>query len=163
MRLAAFCALAVFASALACFAEGPTFDAASVKLTGPEVQQPFTITGGPGTNDPGRFRAPRIGMTALLSRAFDVSTDQIAGPAWLRDVASMNNYTVIATMAPDTTKEQFQKMLQNMLVERFHLVFHRETRNFPGYELVVDKGGPSLRRSLQLRMPILMLPPIYRL
>src|SRR5580658_5769400 len=48
-------------------------------------------------------------------------------------------------MLPDTTSEQFQKMLQNLLVERFHLVFHREERDFPGYELVVDKGGPKFK------------------
>jgi len=116
-----------------------------VKLTGPEIQQPYTITGGPGTSDPGRFRAPRISLFNLLSRAFGVSTDQITGPSWLRDVSSSNNFTVIATMPADTTKDQFQKMLQNLLIERFHAVFHHETRNFPGYELVVDKGGPKFK------------------
>jgi uncharacterized protein (TIGR03435 family) len=88
-------------------------------------------------------------MFALLRRAFDVAEDQIVGPAWLRNdpqhPANTPNYTVVATMPPDTTKEQFQKMLQNLLVERFHLAFHHETRNFPGYELVVDKGGPKFK------------------
>ena len=144
MRLAAYCGIALFALGLTGSAEGPTFDVASVKLTGPEIKQPFTITGGPGTNDPVRFRAPRIQMVNLLARAFDVATDQLSGPAWLRDVSS-NSYTVIATMPADTTKEQFQKMLQNLLVERFHLVYHREKRNFPGYELVADKGGPKFK------------------
>jgi uncharacterized protein (TIGR03435 family) len=116
-----------------------------VRLTGPEIQQPYTITGGPGTSDPGHFRAPRISLIFLLSRAFSVGIDQITGPAWLRDVASANNYTVVATMPPDTTKEQFQKMLQNLLVERFHLLFHPETRSFPGYQLVIDKGGPKFK------------------
>ena len=125
--------------------EGPTFEAASVTLTGPEIRPPYTITGGPGTSDPGRFWAPRIPLFNLLSRAFGVFTDQIVGPAWLRDVVSANNFTVVATMPPDTTKEQFEKMLQNLLVERFHLVFHHETRNSPGYELVVDKGGPKFK------------------
>jgi uncharacterized protein (TIGR03435 family) len=145
MRLASRSLIALFALSLTIYAEGPIFDAASVKLFSPEIQQPYTITGGPGTNDPSRFRALRIDMSGLLARAFDVSTDQIAGPAWLRDFVSANYYTVIATMPPDTTKEQFQKMLQNLLAERFHLVFHRETRNFPGYELVVDKGGPKFK------------------
>jgi uncharacterized protein (TIGR03435 family) len=36
-------------------------------------------------------------------------------------------------------------MLQNLLMERFHLVFHRETGNFAGYDLVVDKGGPKFK------------------
>jgi uncharacterized protein (TIGR03435 family) len=126
------------------FVAGPTFDAASVKLWTDEIKQPYIITGGPGTKDPGRFHAPRINMSGLLARAFDVSTDQLTGPAWLRDMGA-NFYTIDATMPPDTTKEQFQKMVENLLIERFHLVFHHETRNFPGYELVVDKGGPKFK------------------
>jgi uncharacterized protein (TIGR03435 family) len=85
MRLPAFCSLVVFASVLAGSAKGQTFDAASVKLKGPDVQPPYTITGGPGTNDPGLFRAQRINMFSLLARAFDVSADQIARSAWLRE------------------------------------------------------------------------------
>lgn len=145
MRPAVFCSIAFLVSGTAGFAEGPTFDAASVKLWTDEIKQPYTITGGPGTSDPGRFRAPRILLFNLLGRAFGVSTDQIAGPAWLREVGSANNFTIIAAMPPDTTKEQFQLMLQNLLVDRFHLVFHHETRNFAGYELVVDKGGPKFK------------------
>jgi uncharacterized protein (TIGR03435 family) len=145
MRSGSVSVIGFFVVCLNVSADGPTFDAASVKLTGPEIQQPYTITGGPGTSDPGRFRAPRIPLLNLVSRAFAVSTDQIAGPAWLRDVASANNFTVVATMAADTTKEQFEKMLQNLLIERFHLVFQHETRRFPGYELVVDKGGPKFK------------------
>jgi uncharacterized protein (TIGR03435 family) len=144
MRLISFWSIAVFTSCVAS-AEGPVFDAASVRLTGPEVQQLFPITGGPGTSDTGRFRAPRINMINLLAKAFDVREDQITGPAWLRDLASANDYTIVATMPPGTTNAQFQKMLQNLLSERFHLVFHHETRNFPGYALVVDKGGPKFK------------------
>jgi uncharacterized protein (TIGR03435 family) len=145
VRLAVSCTIAFLISGTAAFAAGPTFDAASVKLWTDEIKQPYTITGGPGTNDPGRFRAPRIPLFNLLARAFDVSTDQISGPAWIREVGSANNFTIVATMPTNTTKEQFQLMLQNLLVERFHLVFHHETRNFPGYELVVDKGGPKFK------------------
>jgi uncharacterized protein (TIGR03435 family) len=54
-------------------------------------------------------------------------------------------FTVDAVIPPNTTKEQFQQMLQNLLVERFHLVYHKEKRDFPGYELVVDKGGPRFK------------------
>jgi uncharacterized protein (TIGR03435 family) len=144
MRLAAFCSVALIAIGLANIAQGQAFDVASVKLFSQEIRQPYTITGGPGTNDPSRYRAPRIAMITLLAKAFDVSTDQITGPAWLRDV-SANNYTVNATMPSDTTREQFRKMLQNLLAQRFHLVFHRETRDFPGYALVIDKGGPKFK------------------
>jgi uncharacterized protein (TIGR03435 family) len=143
MRLVAYCSVAFFATCQVSVADGQTFDAASVKLYS-QAPQPWTITGGPGTSDPTRFRAPRIGMINLLAKAFEVSLDQIVGPAWLRDV-TVGKYSIVATMPADATKEQFQKMLQNLLAERFHLVFHRETRNFPGYALVVDKGGPRFK------------------
>jgi uncharacterized protein (TIGR03435 family) len=143
MRLAAFCSVALFTTVPGA-AQGPRFDVASVKFFTQNIPQPYTVTGGPGTSGPIRFRAPRIALINLLGRAFDVSTDQITGPSWIRDVAA-NTYTVVATMPPDTTKEQFRQMLQNLLAERFHMVFHRETRNFPGYALVVDKGGPKFR------------------
>jgi uncharacterized protein (TIGR03435 family) len=126
-----------------CFAEEPFFEAASVKVTNIGGGG---INGGPGTSDPRRFYAPHVRMYSLLSRAYDVIPDQIAGPAWLHDMWSDDGiYEVIATMPVDTTKEQFRQMLQNLLIERFHLVIHHETRNFPGYNLVVARGGPKLK------------------
>jgi uncharacterized protein (TIGR03435 family) len=65
-------------------------------------------------------------MSGMLTRAFGVRADQIQGCP-----AGQTLYDIDATMPPGTTKEQFQEMLQNLLVERFHLEFHRERRNFP--------------------------------
>jgi uncharacterized protein (TIGR03435 family) len=45
-------------------------------------------------------------------------------------------------------------MLQNMLIERFHLVYHREKRDFPGYELVVDTGGPKFKEVTPAQDPV---------
>ena len=38
-------------------------------------------------------------------------------------------------------------MLQTMLIERFHLVFHYDTMNAAGYNLVADKGGIKLKEA----------------
>jgi uncharacterized protein (TIGR03435 family) len=38
-------------------------------------------------------------------------------------------------------KEQVTPPLQQLLAERLKLTFHRETKTFPGYTLVVTKGG----------------------
>ena len=54
-------------------------------------------------------------------------------------------YKIIATMPAETTKEQFELMLQTMLAERFHLVFHYDTMSAAGYVLVPDKGGVKLK------------------
>lgn len=107
------------------------YDAASVKVQDPDSPKIFQMSGGPGTNDPGRFRA-HVNMSSLLSAAFGLGVDQIKGPAWLRDFTAMPYYEIVATMPPDTTKEQGERMLQKLLIERSHLVFHYETMNAPG-------------------------------
>jgi len=101
--------------------------------------------GGPGTDDPGRFHASHINMVTLLTQAFGVSVDQITVPARLKDSTQSAYYAVDLAIPPGTTKEQYQKMMQNLLTDRFHLAYHRETRDFPGYELVVDKDGPKFK------------------
>jgi len=126
-------------------AQSLTYDAASVKVQDPDAPKIFQMSGGPGSNDPGRLRA-NLNMSSLLSAAFGLGVDQIKGPAWLRDFAAMPYYEIVATMPTDTTKAQSELMLQNLLIERFHLVFHYDTMNAPGYDLVVaDRGGPKLK------------------
>ena len=39
-------------------------------------------------------------------------------------------------------------MLQNLLAERFKLTLHHETKELPMYALVVGKGGPKLKESV---------------
>ncbi len=130
------------------------FDAASIKPAGPLVPgTPVTSLmqrGGPGTADPGRITYGRISLAALLMRAYDVQLDQIHGPDWLGN-GSTNAYTVTATMPPDTTIEQFRVMLQNLLAERFQMKLHHETRDFPGYDLIVANGGSKLKVTTQDR------------
>jgi uncharacterized protein (TIGR03435 family) len=41
--------------------------------------------------------------------------------------------------------EQMGPLMQSLLVERFRLKFHRETRELTVGALVVDKGGPKLK------------------
>jgi uncharacterized protein (TIGR03435 family) len=101
------------------------------------------MRGGPGTSDPGRIAIPRATLTQLLTRAYDVSLDQISGPAWLDDFSTYA-YRIDATLPPNTTVEQFRLMLRNLLAERFHLRLHHESKARTGYELVVAKGGPKL-------------------
>ena len=124
-------------------AQGQTFDVASVKVLSTDDRKAPLFSGGPDSSDPGRLHL-RVNMSLLLGAAFGITVDQIKGPAWLRDFSAMPFYDIVATMAADSSKTQVEQMLQNLLVERFQLVFHHETGNFPGYELVVDKGGPKL-------------------
>ena len=100
-------------------------------------------TGGPGTTDPGRIHYPRVTAQFLLVQAYGVNDYQIAGPDWI----DRQFFDIDATMAPGTTKEQFQAMLQNLLADRFKLATHREAKVFSGYALVVAKNGPKFKES----------------
>jgi uncharacterized protein (TIGR03435 family) len=132
---------------------GQTFETASVKRIEPGTQPTFAHSGGPGTKDPGRIHYCCDAMLNLLTRAFDVQGDRVVGPSWIADFGGPNHYLIDATIPAGATKAEFLTMLQNLLAERFQLKVHHETRNFPGYELVVAKGGPKLDRQPKLRKP----------
>lgn len=126
--------------------QSPSFDAASLKLAGPRVPGPGGgLTGGPGTPDPGRISGNRVPLGVLLGVAYGVNNDQLSGPGWLYDFSDPHVFAISATMPPDTTKEQYQLMLQNLLKERFHITLHHESRDFPGYDLVLSGGAMKLK------------------
>jgi uncharacterized protein (TIGR03435 family) len=54
-------------------------------------------------------------------------------------------YQVDATTAPAASEEQIREMHRTLLVERFKLSVHRETRELNGYAHSVAKGGPKIR------------------
>jgi len=105
-------------------------------------------TGGPGTGDPGRIHYSLITMKALLKRAYG-SYYEIKGPGWI----DTETYAIEATMPPATTKEQFEGMLRNLILDRFQLKFHEETREINGYSLIVGKNGPKLKESVAAGTP----------
>jgi uncharacterized protein (TIGR03435 family) len=124
-----------------------TFEVASVKPAAPPSANGRGMimfrppSGGPGTKDPGRINYPFISLKMLLTEAYNVKNYQIAGPSWL----DTERFDINATMPPETTKEQFRVMLQNLLAERFKLAIHRETKELPTYVLTVGKGGPKMK------------------
>ena len=132
-------------SALAQSESGPpAFDVASVKPAEPPAPgRRFTpLGGGPGTKSPTRL-AGTASMKALLMRAYGVKSYQVGGPAWMETEL----YDIAANVPPGATKEQVAPMVQNLLMERFHLAVHRETKELPMYALRVGKNGPKLKES----------------
>ena len=119
-----------------------TFEVASIKPAGPLVMGQKTKSGGPGTSEPGRVTFTHVPLSYLLAQAYDVWDDQVAGPSWISEWS--NAFTIVATMSPTATPEQYRVMLQNLLAERFGVRVHHERRTRPGYELVVADGGPRM-------------------
>jgi uncharacterized protein (TIGR03435 family) len=127
-----------------------TFEVASVKPAQPPTpdgQGRIFMrgpSGGPGTKDPGRISYPNMSLKNLLMIAYDLKNYQITGPDWL----DSTRFDITATMPPDTTKEQFHIMLQNLLADRFKMTLHHEKKELPMYSLVVAKGAPKLKESV---------------
>jgi uncharacterized protein (TIGR03435 family) len=119
------------------------FEVATVK---PVAGTPTIIgrQGGPGSRDPGRVNYKALALKNLLSIAYGVKVFQISGPSWI----ASERYDITATIPEGTTKEQFAVMLQNLLLDRFKIKLHHETKEFPLYELSVAKNGPKLKASV---------------
>lgn len=126
------------------------FEVASVRTVGPVergVPQGL-VSGGPGSDDPGRITYAHSTMQQLIVAAYGVGRDQISGPDWVSEQGlTAARYDISAKVPAGTTKAQLAQMLQNLLTERFQLTLHRVAKEFSGYALVVAKGGSKLKES----------------
>jgi uncharacterized protein (TIGR03435 family) len=128
-------------------AESPTFEVASVKPAEPQTGMGIRVMmrGGPGSADPGQLTYTNVTLKNVLMNAYAVKGYQLNGPKWL----DSERFDIVAKIPKAATKEQFQLMLQNLLAERFKLTLHHETKDLPMYALVVGKGGPKLKESVE--------------
>ena len=113
-----------------------TFEAVSIK--------PNALGGGHSHSrtNPGRLSA-QMTAKSLIEMAYGVKEFQVSGgPGWL----DHDNYDFEATTGEPTKflPGVLEQYLQSLLEDRFHLKFHRETKEFPTYVLVVAKGAPKL-------------------
>src|ERR1051325_10982147 len=108
-------------------AETLTFEAGSVKPAPPPTAGMMRVGmgGGPGSKDPGRINYSNVSLRDLVRQAYGLKDYQISGPDWLNSV----RFDVVATLPPNSTKEQFQVMMQNLLAVRFKMTVHREKKD----------------------------------
>jgi len=121
-----------------------SFEVASVKLnrSGDSRKQ---IGPAPG----GRFIASNNTLRDLIPYAFRLPQAQagfriVGGPKWIDD----DRFDIVASVNGTWTPPQMSEMLQTLLVDRFRLSAHRETRELPTYALVVTSQNSRLRRSV---------------
>jgi uncharacterized protein (TIGR03435 family) len=132
---------------------GQAFEVASIKpvespLAGVGLKSGVArigCEGGPGTKDPGLFKCSFGNLLVLVMQAYDLQRHQLTAPDWM--VGAW--FDVAAKVPQDTTPEQFRAMLKNFLAERFKMVVHRETKEMQVYNLVIARGGPRLKSSVE--------------
>lgn len=120
------------------------FDAASVKPSGPLVPGARMVRGGPGSEGPGRVWMRWMSLVHLFAMAYGLPGSRIDAPGWMDDFMA-HGFDVTATMPNTTTMEQYCGMLRNLLVQRFHISFHRVSKTRTSYELVTRPDGPKFR------------------
>lgn len=118
-----------------------TFEVASVKFAGPQSRR--GSEGGPGSSDPGNYRFHSAALNDLIATAYHVKYFQIISKSPL----DRDEYDLDAKLPEGTTQDQFRVMMQNLLAERFRLKMHRESRDFPAWEMTVAKSGLKIKQS----------------
>ncbi|HLK69354.1 MAG TPA: TIGR03435 family protein [Bryobacteraceae bacterium] len=138
MRVTLVGSLLLFA-AVAVFAQTqnakPAFEAATIKLNNSGSR------GSSSHGSRGQVLMSNQTLKRLVERAYNVKPAQVAGPAWMEDV----HFDIAAKYPADMQNDERPAMLLTLLEERFKLAAHRETREVPGYALVVAKGGFKLK------------------
>ncbi|MEK6397993.1 MAG: TIGR03435 family protein, partial [Terriglobus sp.] len=128
-----------------------TLDVVSVRESKPDPVAGFMVGGG-FAGATSSLKMTNLTVQSLILAAYRLNRHHLEGlPDWT--VRPMYNVQGKADEATDAklatlTKEQLQleqsHMLQAMLMDRFHLQTHWETRQQPTLKLVVAKGGPKL-------------------
>ncbi len=118
----------------------PKFEVASIHRSDPDANT-GRIEFLPG----GRFRSINHPLRNVLSRVLQLDSSRIMnGPDWV----NTERYAIDAKASDDAaTEAQVREMVVALLVDRFHLKFHRESPETPVYLLSIDKKGPRLQAS----------------
>lgn len=138
--------LAVFPGLFLLFGQsGPParrFEVASVKLTADLRTKPDISTSGL------RFDARAKSVYPLILYAYNLRSYQVPStPALLTMENIRYDIAAKADDAKTPTPDEFRVMLQSLLIDRFQLRTHRETREMAVYALVAGKNGPKLHES----------------
>ncbi len=131
-------ALFILTAALVVAQNVPTFEAASVKPA-PANPEDFGVD-----IDPGLLRVNAQTLRDLVRVAYGVNDSQVVGgPKW----AETDRFDIIGKANTPAGDKVLLAMLQTLLVERFKLTIHRETRTAQGFGLALAKGGVKMQKS----------------
>lgn len=128
------------------------FDVASIHVNNTANDGHHHIYNNPSES---HFRAVNLAIRDLIQFAYDLPKSQITGgPAWLDSTmfdvdakADSSVDSMLRASPSDQARQKKQEMVKALLVDRFKLKVHEETRELPIYTLVVAKGGSKIMPS----------------
>jgi uncharacterized protein (TIGR03435 family) len=116
----------------------PHFEVASVKIVNHPVPfHPYSLNVSHGT-----LTIDAVPLRDIVALAYQTRIQ--GGPSWI----DSERYDIEAkTENKNATRDCIRSMLRTLLVDRFKLAFHTETRQVPLYTLVVAKNGPKVEEA----------------
>jgi uncharacterized protein (TIGR03435 family) len=84
----------------------------------------------------------------VITRAYDFAAYQFPP----NHPCCQARFDFVAKVPAGTTKEEFRRMLQNLLAERFHLALHYEQKEMPVFTLTVAEHGLKMKPSALYRV-----------
>lgn len=117
-----------------------------------EVASVKKVTGGGPPGDiprnmdpsPGHFAMRNVPLRMPLEWAYDLKDYEISGPDWIK---VDERYDIIAKAAGPASEAEMRQMLQTLLLERFQMKVHKETKELPTYVLLPGKGEPKVKEA----------------
>jgi len=126
-----------------------TFDVASVRPAAP-MDQAAILAGLRAGRRPesmliegSRATFTYMSLKELIANAYKVRTYQVSGPDWL----ATDRFDIAARLPDGASRADVPAMLQALLIERFKLAAHMETKEYPVLGLAIAKGGTKLTAS----------------
>ena len=117
-------------------AERLTFEVASIKLSG------LNDTGSRNDFSGANVVFRNYVLGGILQTAFMVDRLALEAPGWIYD----ERFDITAKVPDEKASlDQRRQMLQALLIDRFGLAFHHESKMRAGFALVVAKNGPKIQ------------------
>jgi len=76
-----------------------------------------------------------------IAIAFNLKQYQVTGPDWL----ATEKFDIVAKLPDGAPRDQVRAMLQALLLDRFQMKTHHETKDFSVYAVVVAKSGLKMK------------------
>lgn len=114
-----------------------TFDVASIRQSNPTKHGPQEIAAHADS-----YTASYLPVKMMIAFMYRIPARQIVGgPRWLQD----DRYDVEAKADKKYSVDDLDAMYQNLLIDRFHLRYHLETKEENVYALTIDNSGSKLK------------------
>jgi uncharacterized protein (TIGR03435 family) len=131
----------LLAAALAHMASGQEFEVVSVKPNKSESRGSSVHT------NQGRLMATNVNLRSLVVMAYEMKDYQVEAPDWLRS----ERFDIVAKFPEALPKDRdkynaaLHAMMQKMLVDRFRLATHRDSKTMSVYGLTVGRNGVKFK------------------